>query len=59
MTVFMVVAFSTLIVAFLYSSTSMFFMVGQANGGDYDMQINALSEEMTYERGNYNFYLDP
>jgi hypothetical protein len=44
MTVFLVVAFASLLVAFLNSSDSLFFMLGQANGGDFDITMNALQE---------------
>jgi hypothetical protein len=42
LTVFMVVTFSTLLVAFLNASGSIFFMIGQANAGDFDITITAL-----------------
>jgi hypothetical protein len=38
----MVVTFSTLLVAFLNISPSIFFMIGQANSGDFDITITAL-----------------
>jgi hypothetical protein len=44
MTVFLVVAFASLLVAFLNSANSLFFMLGQANAGDFDVTINALQE---------------
>jgi hypothetical protein len=58
MTVFLVVTFSTLLVAFINSASSLFFMIGQANAGDYDITINALQESDYSEEPNDNFYND-
>ena len=58
MTIFFVVAFSTLLVSFMDSGDSLFFMVGQANGGDFDIKLTALNDNELYYNGNYNFNLD-
>jgi hypothetical protein len=58
MTVFLVVMFSTLLVAFINSASSLFFMIGQANGGDFDITINALQESEFAQEPNDNFYND-
>jgi len=58
LTVFMVVTFSTLLVAFLNASGSIFFMIGQANAGDFDITISALQESEVYEEADPNFYTD-
>jgi len=56
--VFLVVAFTSLLTAFLNSTPSLFFMVSQANSGDFDVVMTALAQSQQYESGNYNFYLD-
>jgi hypothetical protein len=42
MTVLLVVAFSALLAAFSNSAFSLYFLVGQANSGDFDITITAL-----------------
>jgi hypothetical protein len=54
----MVVTFSTLLVAFLNASGSIFFMIGQANAGDFDITITALQRSEAYAEANPNFYTD-
>ncbi len=54
--VFLVVSFVSLLSAFLNSTPSLFFMVAQANSGDFDIIMTALSDDKQYESGNYNFY---
>ncbi|CDW83103.1 permease-like protein [Stylonychia lemnae] len=56
--VFMVVAFTTLLTAFVNSTPSLFFMVAQSNSGDFDITLTALAQDSQYESGNTNFYLD-
>lgn len=56
--VFLVVSFTSLLTAFLNSTPSLFFMVSQANSGDFDVTMTALSSSKQYESGNYNFYLN-
>ena len=54
----MIVTFSTLFIAFLNSSHSLFMMLGQANGGDFDITVTALVEDQYYNLGHDNFYTD-
>ena len=56
LTVFMVVAFSSLMLVFLNGSHAVFFRVGQANGGDFDFTITALPESQQYTKGRDNFF---
>lgn len=58
LTVFMIVAFSSLMLVFLNGSHAVFFRVGQANGGDFDFTITALPEPQYYTQGRDNFYSD-
>ena len=57
-TIFIIVTFSTLVVAFLNCSSSIFFMIGQANAGDFDLTLTALPLSQQYEKGNDNFFND-
>lgn len=43
--VFLVVAFTTVLSAFLNSTPSLFFMVAQANSGDFDVILTALPDD--------------
>lgn len=58
MTIFLVVTFSTLLIAFLNSAHSLFFMIGQANAGDADFTIRGLSKSEQYEKAHDNFFTD-
>ena len=55
---FMIVAFSSLMLVFLDSSQAIFFRMGQTNGGDFDFTIIALPESAMYNKGQDNFYAD-
>ena len=54
----MMVMFSTLLIAFLNGSQSVFFAIGQANGGDFDMTVTGLTKDQFYHPAEPNFYLD-